>query len=82
MSLLTSCTWKSPVSAAPACVVGPPSRTSPPRADVSSPPAPYAEPPGSSSSVHDAAAAEQTKPHQQSELRLIYEEYTAETVFS
>jgi len=50
------CTWRPPVSAAPGAV-GPPSLLSPPQRHVSSPPTPCAEPPGSSSSVRDAAEA-------------------------
>lgn len=50
------CTWKPPISAAPGAA-GPPSLPSPPQTRVSSPPAPCAEPPGSSSSARDAAEA-------------------------
>lgn len=49
-------TWRPPVSAAPGAA-GPPSLLSPPRTHASSPPAPCAEPPGSSSSARDVAEA-------------------------
>lgn len=55
-SVCVCCTWRPPVSAAPGAA-GPPSLLSPPQTRVSSPPAPCAEPPGSSSSAHDAAEA-------------------------
>lgn len=51
-----SCTWRPPASAAPGAA-GSPSLLSRPQTRVSSPPAPCAEPPGSSSSARDAAEA-------------------------
>lgn len=56
VTVSVSGTWRPPVSAAPGAA-GPPSLLSPPQTRVSSPPAPCAEPPGSSSSAHDAAEA-------------------------
>lgn len=52
-------TWRRRVSAARGCAAGSPSSPSPPQTDVSFPPAPCAEPPGSFSFAHDAAAAAQ-----------------------
>lgn len=49
-------TWRPRVSAVPGAA-GSPSLPAPPQTHVSSPPAPCAEPPGSSSSAHDAAEA-------------------------
>ena len=49
-------TWRHPFSAAPSAA-GPPSWPCPPLTGDASPPAPCAEPPGSSSSARDVAAA-------------------------
>lgn len=58
VTVSVSCTWRPPFSAAPGAA-GTPSLPSPPRTHASSPPAPCAEPPGSSSFAHDAAEATQ-----------------------
>lgn len=60
VTVRVSRTWRPPVSAAPGAA-GPPSLLSPPQTHVSSPPAPCAEPPGSSSSAHDVAEATETQ---------------------
>lgn len=59
MTVRVGGTWRPPVSAAPGAA-GPPSLLSHPQTCVSSPPAPYAELPGSSSSAHDVAEATET----------------------
>ena len=69
--MCVSCTWKPPISAAPGAA-GPPSWLSPPQTRVSSPPAPCAEPPGSSSSAHDAAEAAETQEGRDRQYFLFY----------
>lgn len=64
MSFNSECTWRPPASAAPGAA-GSPSLPSPLQTHVSSPPAPCAEPPGSSSSVRDVVGAAEARAERQ-----------------